>query len=210
MTTGQRIRQIRKNLGISQEELGKMVGVGKQAIYKYETGVVTNIPVERLALIAEALNTTPAYLMGWEDTPEPSILDIPGVEPLPDMVDIPLLGTIACGEPLLAVENIEEYVPVERTIHATFALRCKGESMINARIHDGDIVYIRQQPNVENGQIAAVLIDNEATLKRVYRQEDAITLAPENPAFPPLVYTGEAAKGVRILGLAVAFTSAIK
>lgn len=209
MDLGNRVRQLREAKGLSQEELAKKMGYSSRtSINKIEKGRPCSQKI--ITRLAKALNTTPAYLMGWEDAPEPSILDIPGVEPLPDMVDIPLLGTIACGEPLLAVENIEEYVPVERTIHATFALRCKGESMINARIYDGDIVYIRQQPNVENGQIAAVLIDNEATLKRVYRQEGVITLAPENPAFPPLVYTGEAAKGVRILGLAVAFTSAIK
>ena len=82
--------------------------------------------------------------------------------------------------------------------------------MVNARIHDGDVVYIRQQPDVENGQIAAVLIDNEATLKRVYKQDGLVTLAPENPQYPPLVYVGEDINNMRILGLAVGFSSAIE
>lgn len=127
--------------------------------------------------------------------------------PVPRMNQIPLIGTIACGEPILADENIEEHVDIPEHIHADFALRCKGDSMIGARIHDGDIVYIRQQPSVDNGQIAAVLIEDEATLKRVYVTLESVVLQPENPSFPPLVYTGESMSEVRILGKLVGFTS---
>ena len=126
------------------------------------------------------------------------------------MKRIPLIGTIACGEPLLAVENIEGEVDVPEHIRADFALRCKGDSMINARIFDGDIVYIRQQPAVENGQIAAVLIGDEATLKRVRLFEDHISLEPENPMYRPIVYWNGDMISVRILGLAVAFTSMVR
>lgn len=129
--------------------------------------------------------------------------------PMPATYTVPLLGTIACGEPILAAENIEDNVEVPENIHADFALRCKGDSMINARIHDGDIVYIRQQPAVNNGEIAAVLIGDEATLKRVYVYEDHVVLQPENPAYEPLVYFGETMSTVRILGKAVGFTSII-
>ena len=129
------------------------------------------------------------------------------IMPMPKTYKIPLLGTIACGEPILAAENIEDEVEIPEHIHADFALRCKGDSMINARIHDGDIVYIRQQPAVNNGEIAAVLIDEEATLKRVYVHSDHIVLQPENPSFDPLVYFGEAMEQIRILGKAVGFTS---
>jgi len=206
----ERLKNRRLEIGKTLEDVAKVVGVSKTTVQRWESGLIENLRRDKIAKLAQALNTTPAYLMGWDDAPEPSIFDIQGVEPLPEMVNIPLLGTIACGEPILAVENIDEYVPVEQAIRATFALRCKGDSMINARIYDGDVVYIRQQPDVENGQIAAVLIDNEATLKRVYKQAGVITLAPENPAFAPIVYTGEETKAVRILGLAVAFTSAIR
>lgn len=127
--------------------------------------------------------------------------------PMPATYTVPLLGTIACGEPILAAENIEDNVEVPEHIHADFALRCKGDSMINARIHDGDIVYIRQQPAVNNGEIAAVLIGDEATLKRVYVYEDHVVLQPENPAYEPLVYFKDAMQTVRILGKAVGFTS---
>ncbi|MCI7811589.1 MAG: transcriptional repressor LexA [Clostridiales bacterium] len=135
---------------------------------------------------------------------------LPGnILPMPATYTVPLLGTIACGEPILAAENIEDNVEVPENIHADFALRCKGDSMINARIHDGDIVYIRQQPAVNNGEIAAVLIGDEATLKRVYVYEDHVVLQPENPAYEPLVYFGETMSTVRILGKAVGFTSII-
>ena len=127
--------------------------------------------------------------------------------PMPATYTVPLLGTIACGEPILAAENIEDNVEIPEHIHADFALRCKGDSMINARIHDGDIVYIRQQPAVNNGEIAAVLIGDEATLKRVYVYEDHVVLQPENPAYEPLVYFKAAMQAVRILGKAVGFTS---
>lgn len=127
--------------------------------------------------------------------------------PMPATYTVPLLGAIACGEPILAAENIEDNVEVPEHLHADFALRCKGDSMINARIHDGDIVYIRQQPAVNNGEIAAVLIGDEATLKRVYVYEDHVVLQPENPAYEPLVYFKDAMQAVRILGKAVGFTS---
>lgn len=130
--------------------------------------------------------------------------------PVPAMKQIPLVGTIACGSPILAAENIEGAVDLPEHIHADFALRCKGDSMINARIYDGDIVYIRQQPTVESGEIAAVLIDNEATLKRVRLFPDHIALEPENPQYRPLVYWESEMNDVHILGLAVAFTSAIR
>ena len=140
-----------------------------------------------------------------------SIYDIPGIEPLPKFKTVPLIGTIACGTPTLAEENIECYVKMAEHIRADFALRCKGTSMINARIFDGDIVFIRQQPDVENGDIGAVLINGEATLKRVYKYPPTrLELRAENPTFPVLNYEGEALSEVRIIGKAVAFISTIR
>ena len=136
-----------------------------------------------------------------------NIYDYDNIIPLPKTKKIPLLGTIACGEPILATENIEDDISIPEDIDADFALRCKGDSMIDARINDGDIVYIRQQPTVENGEIAAVLIDCEATLKRVYRSDDTMTLLACNASYTPFVYTGEQLNTIRILGKAVGFTS---
>jgi repressor LexA len=107
---------------------------------------------------------------------------------LPATKKVPLVGKIACGTPITAEENIEDYVDVPEDVYADFALICQGDSMINARIHDGDIVYIRMQPEVENGEIAAVFIDGEATLKRVYYQKGRIILQPENNSYPPMIY----------------------
>ena len=128
---------------------------------------------------------------------------------MPNTYKVPLIGTIACGQPILAVEDADEIVEVPENVRADFALRCKGDSMIEARIYDGDIVYIRSQPEVENGQIAAVRIGDEATLKKVRVYPDMLILEPANQAYEPLVYRGEELNDIEILGKAVAFTSVI-
>lgn len=208
MTTGQRMKNRRKAIGLSAERVAEILGVSPATIYRYENGDIEKVPGERLEPIAKALQTTPAYLMGWESDTE-SIIPT-NIIPMPEMRKIPLVGTIACGEPILAQENVEDYVSIPRELAGDFALTCKGDSMINARIFDGDIVYIRQQDTVENGEIAAVLIDSEATLKRVRLFPDHIVLEPENPMYKPLAYWNEEMNTIRILGKAVAFTSAVR
>ena len=202
-----------KEKGISKKDFLADLGLGVNSFSNWRNR--GNIPSGKtLDRIAEYLDVSVDYLLGKTDAPEPgkiiNVFDIPGIEPMPNTKKIPLLGDIACGDPILAEENLEGYIKLDEGIKADFALRCRGDSMINARILDGDIVYIRQQPMVENGQIAAVLIDNEATLKRVYRDGDTLILQPENPAYAPFVFTPTTGADVRILGLAVAFTSIIK
>lgn len=200
----------RKAIGLSAERLADILGVSPATIYRYENGDIEKVPGDRLGPIASALQTTPAYLMGWENE-ETATASLPAnIIPMPKMKRIPLLGSIACGAPILAEEHIEGHVDIPVHIHADFALTCKGDSMINARIFDGDVVYIRQQDTVETGEIAAVLIDTEATLKRVRLFDDHISLEPENPMYKPLVYWNEEMNNVRILGKAVAFTSAVR
>lgn len=209
MSTGSRIRTAREAKGFTLDDLGIRCGTTRQTIFKYETGLITNIPLDRIEKIASVLGVSPAYLTGWEDTAEP----IPGILPLPANKAYPLVGNIACGTPILAEENITEYIQFPGDLNADFCLRCRGDSMIDARIHDGDIVFIRQQPEVANGEIAAVQICEEAaTLKRVYRSEDGstLTLMAANPAYPPMVYSGEQLASVRILGKAVNFLSTVK
>lgn len=137
--------------------------------------------------------------------------DIENIAPLPRTKRRPRLGVIACGEPILAQENIEDYDDVPEDVQCDFTLICSGDSMINARIQDGDIVYIREQPIVENGEIAACMVDGEfdsrATLKRFYRYKDKVVLQAENPNYPPFVYVKEEMNKVHILGKAVGFTS---
>ena len=207
LSIGKRIKELRISKNITQDELALKIGTTKQTIYKYENEIVTNIPSQKIELISNALNTTPDYLMGWSDKSTDDLYSIPGINPIPKTYKRPRLGTIACGEPILAEENIETYDDIPDNIKCDFTLVCKGDSMINARINDGDIVYIKQQSQVDNGEIAAVLIDNEATLKRVYIYEDKVVLQPENTKYPPFVYTKEEMNNIRILGKAVGFTS---
>ena len=202
----------RKAIGLSAEKVAEILGVSPATIYRYENGDIEKVPGERLEPIAKVLQTTPAYLMGWKTDAADTDIELPGnIIPMPEMHKVPLLGAIACGAPILADEHIEDYVDIPKHIHAVFALTCKGDSMINARIFDGDIVYIRQQDMVENGEIAAVLNgDGEATLKRVRLFDDHISLEPENPMHRPQIYWNEEMNAVRIIGKAVAFTSTVR
>ena len=143
--------------------------------------------------------------MGWVQPPNADISFIPSIEPYnPTMV--PIVGTIAASTPILAEENIEGYAPLQDK-HADFALTIKGDSMIGARINDGDIVFIRKQPDVENGEIAAVLIDGEATLKRVYKKNGSLVLQAENPKYAPIVCSAKTCDECIIMGKAVTFQS---
>ena len=211
MTTGQRIKQLRIAKGLSQDELGALVGVKKAAINKYESGVIVNLKRSTIAKLADALETSPTYIMGWESRPE-TLPD--NIFPMPQTRKVPRLGAIACGKPILAEGNIEMYDDIPEYISCDFTLVCKGNSMINARIFDGDIVCIRQQPEVENGEIAAVMIDGEydgeATLKRVKSYDDHIILEPENPEHRPFVFWGEEMGRVHILGKATHFVSVVR
>lgn len=211
-----RFRQLRNQKGLSQMELSKLLKISKSSVNMYERGE-REPGLETLELIADIFNVDMDYLLGKSDCPNrsasifSSYSDLPkNIIPLPEMRRILLLGSIACGAPILAEEHIEDYVDIPKNIRADFALTCKGDSMINARIFDGDTVYIRQQPSVENGEIAAVLIEGDATLKRVRLYEDHVSLEPENPMYKPLVYWGSDMNNVHILGKAIAFTSAIK
>ena len=212
--TGERIRLRRKQLGISAEKLAELIGVSRATMYRYENGDIEKVSADLLPLLAKHLNTNPAYLIGLTDDASPDFavaaITPDNIIPMPATRELPLLGNIACGEPILAEENLDGTVSCPEHVAADFALRCKGDSMINARIFDGDIVYIRQQPSVDDGQIAAVLIGDEATLKRVRLYEDHISLEPENPRYRPIVLWGEEMATVRILGLAVAFTGPVQ
>lgn len=206
MTTGERMKQRRKEIGFSAEKVAERLGVSPATIYRYEKGDIEKVPVDSLAELAKILQTTPAYLMGWEEQPAPAASREPtvppGFEPMPALDVVPLVGRIACGTPITAEENIEQMVCVPSRWHSTFTLTCKGDSM-EPRIHDGDLVAIRSQPEVENGEIAAVRIGEEATLKHVYLHENFIELRPENPAFSSIILSREDMNTVVIEGKAV-------
>ena len=204
-----RIKSRRTELGLTVEELAHKMGYkDKSSISKIENGKA-DIPQSKIAAFADALETTTAYLMGWEEQPTPKTTSPapipPGFMSMPEMVQVPLIGTIACGTPITAEQNIKSYIGVPAAWRADFALECHGDSMAPT-ICDGDVVCIRKQPEVEQGQIAAVRIGEEATLKHFYYQNDVMTLLADNSSVcPPMVYTGPQLEEVEVEGLAVGF-----
>lgn len=228
MKLGDFIRQYRTEHGISQRSFAKMSGLSNAYISMLENGInpstgrPVSISISLLQKLAVAMNTTIDYIVdNIDDTPVELLEKIeilsnlknekispfipsPNLMPIEPMDRIPLLGAIACGDPILAQENIEDYIDLPRTIKADFALTCEGDSMIDAGIKDGDVVYIRSQPEVQNGQIAAVLVDGEsATLKRFFFNDGVVTLMAANQSYPPIVKAGSDVEQVRVLGLAV-------
>ena len=205
MTTGERMKQRRKEIGFSAEKVAERLGVSPATIYRYEKGEIEKVPVDSLSELAKILQTTPAYLMGWEERPAPQKPIPPGFRPLPEMVQVPLIGTIACGTPITAEQNVKSYIGIPAAWHADFALECHGDSMAPT-ICDGDVVCIRSQPEVEQGQIAAVRIGEEATLKHFYRQGNVVSLIADNPAVcPPMVFADQQLEEMVIEGLAVGY-----
>lgn len=216
MKLGELIVEYRASHRISQRQFADMCGLSNGYISMLERGMnpKTQKPITptipQLKKLADGMAMTISDILEKVDD-MPIDLTGPGsIIPFPEMNKVPLIGAIACGAPILADEHIEDYVDMPKHVRADFALTCKGDSMINARIFDGDIVYIRQQDTVENGEIAAVLVGTEATLKRVRIYPDHISLEPENPQYRPLVLWGEEMNTVSIIGKAVAFTSTIR
>lgn len=203
------LRDIRKERGKTQKQIAKLLGISQQSYSAYENGV-SQPPRDALIKLAEYYQVSTDYLLDRTNLPtstqgQVTFSNVFSVEKR----KIPFWGKIACGEPIFAEEKKGVYVEALSDLHVDFCLQAKGDSMINARIKDGDIVFIRSQPEVNNGEIAAVAIGDTATLKRVYYypEKNQITLQAENPAFPPLTYVGAELEEIRILGKAVAFQS---
>lgn len=214
MTLGEFIINYRNEHGYSQRSFASRCGVSNAYISMLEKGEnpKTQEPITpsfaQLRKIALGMGMSVQDLLAKVDDTYIDISGLPSnIVPLPPMGSVPLIGQIACGTPILAEQNIEDYVDLPAHIRADFALTCKGDSMIGAGVHDGDMVYIRQQPEVSNGQIAAVIVDEgEATLKRFYHDGSTVSLVAENPTIAPLVFSGEDVSRLRVIGLAVAFT----
>lgn len=209
MTTGNRMKSRRKELGIPVDTVAAALGVSVATVYRYESGEIEKVPGTILEPLAKVLHTTPAYLMGW--TAEHQSIQYPSnIMPLPAMKEWPVLGATACGKPLHR-EMLDETVLAPVDIKADIVFRCVGDSMINARIFDGDAVFIHLQPEVENGQIAVIRIGDEYTLKRVYVFDHYVELRSENPTVKPIILRGPELEpdSFEVVGLAVAFMSAI-
>ena len=205
MSIAENIKRIRAEHGLSQAELGKIAGVSDKAVSTWELGLKT----PRMGAVEKMANyfgITKSAIV--DDAPMTSLqkpVVPPGFMPMPEMVQVPLIGSIACGTPITAEQNIKSYVGVPAAWRADFALECHGDSMAPT-ICDGDVVCIRSQPEVEQGQIAAVRIGEEATLKHCYYQNGVVQLIADNPSVsPPMLYTGSDLHEIEVEGLAVGF-----
>lgn len=183
MSIGQRIKQRREQRKITLDELSKLVGVTRQTLSRYETGVINNIPSDMIERIANALLTTPAHLMGWDEK---------DTAPKSDAVRIPVLGCVPAGIPLAAIEDVLDFEEIPLEVARTgefFGLKIIGDSMA-PRILDGDVVIVKKQSAIESGDIAIILVNgNDATCKRVMLHENGLSLLPINPAYQPRYFT---------------------
>lgn len=197
---GNIIKNLRTERDLTQEEVGKIIGASKQTLHKYENGIITNIPQDKIEALANLFDVSPSYIMGWEKD-KTDISNIPGVIPVKKIIKIPILGHIQCGSPVMSVENYEGYFPADpEIINSDFCLYADGDSMIDAGIHEGDLVFFKQTPQVENGTIAAVFVDDTTTLKRFYKKENQIILQPENKSYSPIIINLDESTNIRILG----------
>lgn len=199
MTVGDRIKEYRKKMGMSQEELAAKVDVTKQAIYKYESNIVTNIPLDKIEIMSSVFGIPPSRLMGWNASETASSFT----------TSIPVLGYVAAGIPIDAITDVLDYEELSPEMvkdgSEYFALQIKGASM-EPKISEGDVVIVRKQADCENGQIAIVCVNgDQATCKRVMKQASGILLQPLNPAYEPIFYTAEQIQNlpITILGRVV-------
>jgi len=200
-----RIKMRREELGLTTEDLANRMGYkDRSSISKIENGKA-DIPQSKVIAFAHALHTTTAYLIGIDEEKEEKVIP-PGFMPLPETYKVPLVGRIACGQPITAEENIEDYMDVPKGKLVDFCLRCEGDSMIDAGIDDGDVVYIRKQATIENGEIAAIRIGDEATLKKFYLHDDFIELRPANTAYQSIIRRREDMNDICIEGKAIGWT----
>lgn len=200
------VKLLQKN-GVKAYAVAKATGIAYTSFADWKSGRSTP-KQDKLQKIADYFGVSLEYLMTGK-SPDDDLARF-GIKPIKTK-KVPLLGKIACGSPIYADEQYGEYITVDEGITADFCLEAKGDSMINARIYDGDIVFCVKQETIENGQIAAVIIDDEATLKRFYYYPDEkkVVLSPENSKFAPIVYIGEELSHIHIIGRAIAFQSFI-
>ena len=201
-----RIRELREKNKMTLLQLSKKLGVSESTVQRYESGNIKNLKYDTMVDLANIFRCNPAYLMGWDNSTA-SLPPYDNIRPVQKQ-KLPVLGRVAAGKPIMMEEEREVYV--ETPVKADFILIVQGDSMTGARINDGDIVFVRQQAVVENGEIAVIAIDDEATLKRFYKYDDLIVLRSENPEYKDMEFRPEDGKEVRILGKAVKFQSDVR
>lgn len=195
----------RKELGLTLAQIADEMGVAEATVQRWESGNIKTIRHEKIGKLADILKVSPASLMGWENVSSVNLPD--NIHPLPRMKEWKILGGTACGDPLY-MELDGETVLAPDNIDADFVFRCVGDSMIGARILDGDIVFVKAGENIDDGQIAVVRVDDAYSLKRIYRGEDYLELRSENPKYSPIILRGEQLNA-EIVGKAVHFLSRI-
>lgn len=209
---GEILKDLRKRAGLSQAELADILGVSKSTVGMYEQNKRSPHSDEILMCIARYFGVSIDYLKGYTPNNDTVNFDKYGIRKVM-MKRFPMLGKIACGKPVMCEQEYETAIDASGEINADFCVTAQGDSMINARIMDGDIVFVREQSIVENGEIAVVIVnDDEVTLKRFYYYPETqrVVLQAENPRYQPMVYENEQLEHIRVLGKAVAFTSAIR
>lgn len=201
-SVGETIKELREERDISQTEVANKIGVSKQTLFKYENGVVQNIPTKYIEKLANLFDVSPGYIMGRQKQPNsPDLSTIPGIRIAKNLVNVPILGHIQCGMPVLSEANYEGYFKLDPDLcKADFSLVADGDSMIDANIHEGDIVFFKETPDVESGTIAAVLLDDETTLKKVIKMDDTLILQPANDKYKPILIHQGDYSNVMILG----------
>ena len=200
------LKDRRLELQLTLEDVAKRVGVSPATISRWESGDIANMRRDRIATLAEALQISPAVIMGWDvDTPIP-----PGTH-RPQFKKVPMLGYAAAGQPLEDLNQDTPYYDVDNKYDVDFCITVRGDSMIDANINDGDIVFIKSMPEVPNGRIACVEIDNEKIcLKRFYKSGKTVSLASANSKYAPMFFTEDNCENIKVLGLAVLRQSEIK
>ncbi len=208
-TFSKRLAEAMKIRELTQTDLHQRTGINKSSISTYLRGDY-KAKQDKVDLLSAALRVSPAWLMGFdvpmEQPQAPASTITPKVQNITatEKRMVPVLGSIAAGQPIYADEHIETYVPCDARCHVDFGVMVRGDSMIDVGIEEGDIVFIQCTPDVDDGQIAAVRIDDTATLKRVYHIPGGVRLVSENPNYSPMIFTAENCDAIQILGLAVA------
>lgn len=204
MSVGERIKARRKELNMSAEQLADLIGVSPATIYRYENGGIRHMGTDKLAIIAEALSVEPKRLMGWKDVSELLPANLVKASDLP-MRRVPILGPVAAGQPIPALREYDDYIDIPDTGgRYDAALRVQGDSM-TPHYRPNDLVFVRYCDDVLDGQVAAVAIDDDVVLKKVYHVSGGVTLISENPAYHPMVYSADDVSNIHIVGLAVGF-----
>lgn len=206
MTIGERIKSLRESKRITQTELAEKLGTTKQNIYKYENGIITNIPSDKIELMAKCFEVSPGYIMGWEDEDKEQIKGAVPFYPQ-DMVPVPVIGRVAAGYTCLAETDIECYELVNPEIlndgYEYAYLKVIGDSM-EPLLLEGDMVLVRIQESVESGDYAVVIVDDEDGLvKQVEIDNDCVRLISQNPYYPPREFKGRNKNRLRIFGKVV-------